>query len=88
MKRYQTVSKKFSRLWRRSKTYTYPELRWLARRQGLTLQKHKGSIQISGPKGVEAEFAEMAEPQVLPRHPDKVALAVLSLPFQLPQPKI
>lgn len=85
MKQYRIATKDFSRLWRRGKSYTFPELRWLARRRGLDIRRHKKRIQLSGPSGVVVTFDELPEPMTAsPRSERLMALAAL----QLPSPRI
>lgn len=87
MKSYRLASKRFSREWRRSKAYTFPELRWLARRRGLDIRKHKDRIHITGPK-TDVEFVELAE-AVFPVRPNREATAVKALAtLALPAPKV
>jgi hypothetical protein len=55
---YKLTDRFFSRIWRRTKRYSEHELRWLAKKRGLTL-RHKGDmIQIIHPatKQVVAHF--------------------------------
>jgi hypothetical protein len=58
---YRLTDRKFSRLWRRSKDYSDHEIRWLARRRGLTMSVHKQTLQVIHPKTkkVIANFKEI-----------------------------
>jgi hypothetical protein len=46
---YRLTDRFFSRLWRRTKRYSEKELRWLARKHGLTLKLKGDTIEIAHP---------------------------------------
>lgn len=60
---YQLVDRFFSRLWRRTKRYSEKELRWQARKHGLTLRLKGDMIELSHPatKQVVATFKGRAD---------------------------
>ena len=47
---YKLIDRLFSRLWRRDKRYSEHELRWLARKRGLTVRLKGGYLDIVQPK--------------------------------------
>jgi hypothetical protein len=55
--------------------------RWLARKRGLEIKKHKTRVRITGPK-TDVEFSELAEPVAAPspaRQEQVKALATLAI---------
>lgn len=60
---YRLTDRKFSRLWRRNKSYSEHELRYLAQKRRLTLRQHNKTLQILDPKTnkVVANFQETAK---------------------------
>lgn len=55
---YRLVDRFFSRIWRRTKRYSEKELRWQARKHGLTLRLKGDTIELTHPatKQVVAHF--------------------------------
>lgn len=72
---YRLTDRAFSRQWRRSKDYSDHELRWLARRRGLTISVHKGTLQVLDRKGkAVATFQAVDEPGSAEEVSEKVSL--------------
>lgn len=70
---YRLTDRTFSRLWRRNKTYSEREIRWLARRRGLLFTERDGTIQVSDKsKKVVANFKLVPEREVEPEPSDRV----------------
>lgn len=63
---YRLTDRAFSREWRRNKTYSGKEIRWLARRRGLEFVENTDSIQVRDPKTkkVVANFGLVPEREV------------------------
>jgi len=62
MDRYCLLSRVFSREWRRNKVYTDAELRWLARRRGLVMDKENNLLILRQHKKEVVRFQKIEEP--------------------------
>lgn len=43
---YRLVDRRFSRVWRRNKTYDYNGVKWLARRHGYHVKRHGADLLV------------------------------------------
>lgn len=70
---YRLTDRTFSRVWRRNKTYSEREIRWLARRRGLEFIENKDSIQVRDlkTKKVVANFGLVPEREVEPERDER-----------------
>ena len=46
---YQLIDRMFSRLWRRNKRYSERELRWLAKKRGLSTRLKRDTLEVFNP---------------------------------------
>lgn len=64
---YRLTNHAFSRQWRRSKTYSEREIKWLARKRRLEFKTQRHTVQVLDPKSkkVVASFQLVPEPEAV-----------------------
>lgn len=70
---YRLTDRAFSREWRRNKTYSEREIRWLAKRRGLEFVENRDTIQVRDlkTKKVVANFGLVPAREVEPERDER-----------------